>query len=221
MPKESSFLLVSLKDQEAKKLAQVISSDTSRKVLDYLATKKATETELAQSLGLPLSTVHYNLKQLEAAKLVKADEFHYSEKGREVLHYSLANKYVIIAPEAASSKILDKLKTILPVIIILGGVSLALQFLKGAPAESVATYQATPMLKQAAVQQSAGMVAESAQAMPVAAPSIAPSAPSLAPQTSTLVVHTAQSQLNIALWFFLGAIAAVVLYALVERIRKR
>src|SRR3989338_3814752 len=124
MPKESSFLLVSLKDQDAKKLAQVISSETARKILDHLALKKSTETEIAQVLQLPLSTVHYNLQQLVAAKLVLADEFHYSEKGREILHYALANKYVIIAPDGAKPGILDKLKTILPAVVILGGVSL-------------------------------------------------------------------------------------------------
>jgi DNA-binding transcriptional ArsR family regulator len=56
------FLLVSLKEDEAKKLAQVISNDTSRKILDFLASRKdATETEIATHLEMPLSTTHYNL----------------------------------------------------------------------------------------------------------------------------------------------------------------
>ena len=89
MAKEN-FLLVSLKESEAKKLAQVISNDTSRKILDFLAgIKDATETDIAKNLDTPLSTVHYNIQALLKAKLVQADEFHYSEKGKEVNHYSL------------------------------------------------------------------------------------------------------------------------------------
>ncbi len=239
MPKESSFLLVSLKDQEAKKLAQVISSDTARKILDQLAMKKATETELANVLGIPLSTVHYNLKQLEMVKLIKADEFHYSEKGREVLHYSLANKYVIIAPEGAKPGILDKLKTILPVVVLLGGVSLALEFLKGTSRSSVARFAAEqvsmqdkiPMMEQsiaqvassaqaAVAQQAPQMMAKMAEIAQPVAQNVSQNLQAAVPSAQN-AVQSAQSQPSIALWFFLGAIAAIVLYVLIEKIRKR
>jgi DNA-binding transcriptional ArsR family regulator len=117
---EDSFLLINLKDSESKKLAQVISNESSRKILDYLSKKKSTtETDIANELNLPLSTVHYNLQALTKAKLVNADEFHYSKKGKEVIHYSLANKYIIIAPKA-SPKFLDSLKKIIPAFLIVG-----------------------------------------------------------------------------------------------------
>ena len=45
---KNKFLLVNLQQSEAKKLAQVISNDTSRKILDYLSDKSATESELAK-----------------------------------------------------------------------------------------------------------------------------------------------------------------------------
>jgi len=116
---EESFLLVNLKESESKKLAQVISNDTSRKILDFLSKKSATETEIAKELKVPLSTIHYNLQHLAKAKLVNADEFHYSEKGKEVIHYSLSNKYIIIAPKP-SPKFLDSLKKIIPAVLIVG-----------------------------------------------------------------------------------------------------
>ncbi len=119
MPEES-FLLINLKESESKKLAQVISNDTSRKILAYLSKKKsATETDIAKELNIALSTVHYNLKHLTKAKLVNADEFHYSQKGKEVIHYSLANKYIIIAPKA-SPKLLDSLKKLIPAFLLVG-----------------------------------------------------------------------------------------------------
>ena len=97
---KQSFLLVSLQEDKAKKLAQVVTNDSCRKILDYLADKEATETDLAEKLGLPMSTVHYNLSQLVGTGLIIADEFHYSKKGKEISHYKLANKYIIIAPKS-------------------------------------------------------------------------------------------------------------------------
>jgi len=108
---EDPFLLVSLEESESKELAKVISNKTSRKILDLLSKKDATETQIAKDLKLPLSTVHYNLQHLLKANLVKVDEFHYSEKGKEVNHYSLANKLIIIAPKKTSREsFMQKLK---------------------------------------------------------------------------------------------------------------
>ncbi len=113
MTKEN-FILLSLKEEESKKLAQIISNDTSRKILDALSEKESTESDLARRLGIPISTVHYNLQALVKGKLVEADEYHYSKKGKEILHYKLANKYVIIAPKSTFG-IKEKLRKILPV----------------------------------------------------------------------------------------------------------
>jgi len=71
-----------------------------------------TETDISKELKLPISTVHYNLSVLVKAKLVEAREFHYSEKGREVNHYSLANKLIIIAPSKMDDSTKDKLKNL-------------------------------------------------------------------------------------------------------------
>jgi len=112
-------MLISLEEEKAKKLAQVISNETCTKLLNHLAQgKDGTETEIAQALRLPLSTVHYNLKQLVEARLVLADEYHYSSKGREVLHYKLANKYIIIAPQEEKESFLKKLQGFLPALFI-------------------------------------------------------------------------------------------------------
>ena len=69
MAKEK-FLLVSLSENKAKQLSQAISNESCRKILDYLADKEATESELAKKLEIPISTVHYNLQQLQKAGLI-------------------------------------------------------------------------------------------------------------------------------------------------------
>ncbi|MBI2658887.1 helix-turn-helix domain-containing protein [Candidatus Woesearchaeota archaeon] len=127
---KQSFLLVSLQEDKAKKLAQVVSNESCRKILDYLAEKESTETELAKNLQLPISTVHYNLKQLVDAGLVSSEEFHYSKKGKEVSHYKLANKYIIIAPKSTFG-LKEKLKSLLPVLLIASGAALAINLFSG------------------------------------------------------------------------------------------
>jgi DNA-binding transcriptional ArsR family regulator len=116
MAKEK-FILVDLKDDDSKKLAQVISNESSRKILDYLADGDATESDIAEELGIPISTVHYNLQALLKAKMVETEEFHYSKKGKEMLHYSLANQCVIIAPKK-TEELRKRLRNILSIGVI-------------------------------------------------------------------------------------------------------
>lgn len=125
---DESFMLLSLKEQQSKKLAQVIGSDTCRKILDYLTEKEfATETEAAKELDMPLSTAHYNFKALLASGLVVADEYHYSDKGKEVPHYKLAKKFIIIAPKDEKN-VLDKIKKFWPVTALVVGVAAIIEF---------------------------------------------------------------------------------------------
>ena len=119
---DKSFILMSLKEDKVKKMTQVLNNDTCRKILEYLSKhERATATEISKELDMAMSTVHYNLKQLKENNLVTSDEYHYSEKGKEVIHYGLANKYIIIAPKEDKG-FLDKLKGFLPIALISAGV---------------------------------------------------------------------------------------------------
>ncbi len=165
--KKETFVLVSLQEDQAKKLAQVVSNDTCRKILDYLGENEATESELAKKLKVPISTIHYNLQALQKGNLVEAEEFHYSEKGKEILHYRLANKYIIIAPKSTFG-LKEKLRSILPVgAIALGGAAILQVFQKFIPynvKESMIAPAAEPVLSKSiatgAVEEAAPMAAE-------------------------------------------------------------
>ena len=100
---KNNFLLVNLNEEKTKKLTETITSDTSRKILNHLIENEEAEAKIAEALNLPISTAHYHLRKLVDAGLVMVEEFHYSKKGREINHYKLANKYIIIAPK----KVLD------------------------------------------------------------------------------------------------------------------
>lgn len=112
---ENNFLLLSLDDENAKDVANVMGNDTSKRILNYLAKKDDTQTNIAKELDLPLPTVHYNLQQLQKAGLVVWENYKLSEKGKEIRYYKLANKYIIIAPRSEKKEnILEKLRGVLP-----------------------------------------------------------------------------------------------------------
>lgn len=248
MAKET-FMLVSLKEAKAKKLAQVISNETSRKILDYLAKGDKTESEIAKELGIAISTVHYNLKQLVAAKLVKADEFHYSKKGKEVNHYSLTNQFVVIAPSNEEG-ILDKLKKILPVagIMVIGaglfglfsrsigntfGVASKVSQFSDEAVRTVAVPEVAKAVVEESVQEGARAVATSAPAgggsagaqvlTDTASEAVNATMPEIARNAQDGGVQTVaqSSDVNIMLWFLIGAFVALLLYVIVDYIRSR
>ena len=192
---KQSFLLVSLQEDKAKKLAQVVSNDSCRKILDYLAEKESTETELATSLQLPISTVHYNLKQLVDAGLVSSEEFHYSAKGKEVSHYRLANKYIIIAPKSTFG-IKEKLKGILFVAVIVAAIGFAAQFFS----------KQSNTAKMEAFSQSAAIAAASQKHSLAAEQSV-----SMAAKISSIF-----SANSTYLWFIGGILLTIIAYLLIE-----
>lgn len=113
---KKNFLLLSLDDYKTKSIMNTVSNPTCKKILDFLSDGDGTETEISEKLFIPISTVHYNLKQLFNAKFVEIESTTFSKKGKGVKHYSLANKYIIIAPKGANKQsFLDAVKNILPV----------------------------------------------------------------------------------------------------------
>ncbi len=207
-----NFLLLSLEDSKTKKIANVVSNESCRKILDYLAKKEATESELAEKLQIPISTIHYNLQQLMETSLISTEEFHYSEKGKEVLHYKLANKYIIISPKGTYG-LKEKLKGILPTALITLGAAGVIQlftnyFYKGALQAGDNFMVAKSAAVERAVEEAAPEALEvaAAEAVPIAAPITAEKV-YLIPQ-------------NIALWFLVGALFALIVYFVWSWIRK-
>lgn len=200
MPSKN-FLLLSMEDEQIKKVSNVISNDSCRKILDYLSQKEATESELAEKLQIPISTVHYNLQQLVDTGLISSEEFHYSKKGKEVNHYRLANKYIIIAPKKTFG-IKEKLKGILPVALIAAGAAGILQL--------VSKYFAKAGMAEQDVFVAKSAISEGA----------AQAAPSALSQAAAVSQQTQPIFSNIALWFLFGAVFALLIYFIVSLIRK-
>jgi DNA-binding transcriptional ArsR family regulator len=232
------FLLVSLEENESKALAQVMSNDTARKILDILSKHETlTETDIAKKLDVPLSTVHYNLQALVKANLVKAEEFHYSEKGKEVNHYSLANKIIIIAPKnTRTESFKDKLRGILPIGLIVLAVGAVIQLITRLRIGSAKLMAAAPMAADYAAR-GAGQVMDVAEKAIVpaaeeagnllmtAASSAAENITNITQNITENITEPINEQViqpiinvvqqtqptNIALWFIIGAAFTIIL----------
>ncbi|MBT4824722.1 winged helix-turn-helix transcriptional regulator [Candidatus Woesearchaeota archaeon] len=196
---KNNLLLVDLNDAKTKKLAETITSDTSRKILNHLADKDDTEANIAKVTKIPISTVHYHLQKLQDASLVTADEYHYSEKGREVNHYKLANKYIIIAPKKITG-LKQKLKNILPVALVSFAAAAIIKMFTTVTGSTNGIYsKAAPELMAAAapIAQEAASITEDAmiESAPIA-------------QHQVYTTHAP----DIALWFLIGAVSAMAIY---------
>ena len=114
---ENNYILLSLGDEKSKHISQSISNKSARKILSYLSNKKdASETEISEKLKINLTTVHYNLQNLKKAGLIEGKHFKWSPKGNKIYYYSLANKFIVIAPKKSSFR--ETLNKILPIALI-------------------------------------------------------------------------------------------------------
>src|SRR3989339_588106 len=109
-----------------KKIAEVLSSETSKKIISYLTTvKEANAKEISDKLGLAMNTVDYNLKKLLESQIIqKRKNFFWSSKGKKIIMYELSNKSIIIAPKD-TTEIFSKLKSLLPVFLLTGSLTFA------------------------------------------------------------------------------------------------
>lgn len=118
--KESSDekLLILPLGNESKKITQVISNDTARQIIELLADSALSASDISERLHAPLTTIIYNLENLENVGLVKVERIKYSEKGREVKIYTPVRKLIVIVPEKTERKsVADILNKYLGVIL--------------------------------------------------------------------------------------------------------
>lgn len=109
------YLMFNLEDDSSKKLGEIISNETARKIMNLVAEKELSASDIAKELGLPLNTVGYNINKLVKSGLVKESRSLWSVKGKKIPVYEVARKHIIISPKKTYA---SKLSSILPVIIV-------------------------------------------------------------------------------------------------------
>ncbi len=116
-PGDEKLLILPL-GEESRKITQVISNDTARHIIELLADAPLSASDIAERLQAPLTTIVYNLENLEKVGLVKVERIKYSEKGREVKIYAPVRKLIVVVPEKTDRKsVTDLLRKYLGVIL--------------------------------------------------------------------------------------------------------
>jgi len=68
---KDKFVLMNLEDSNSKKVAEVMSNKTCKKILNYLGdNSEESEEDIAKALNMKMNTVEYNLKKLLSSGLV-------------------------------------------------------------------------------------------------------------------------------------------------------
>ena len=204
---KKNFILLSLEDNKAKKIANAVSNPSCKKILDFLSENEATETQISEKLKIPISTVHYNLQQLLESKLIDWDKYHYSEKGKEVRHYKIANKYIIIAPKGEdTNSLMERLKTILPSFFLVAVGALAVYFLN-----KPSHFAAASLAEDNLIEETPLMMAKGAE---LAVAEVAPRAIETTNMATSFVIEP-------YLWFIIGAITMAFSLLSVWLVRKK
>lgn len=94
---------------DSRKITQILSNETSLKILELLGKKSMSATNIAEELKLPLTTVKYNLDSLVESDLIKVKQIKWSQKGRQVKIYESMEKLIVLVPSRSS---MDKLSII-------------------------------------------------------------------------------------------------------------
>ncbi len=215
------YILVSLDDEKSKKLANIVSNDTCRKILDYLSEKDASETDISTALNIPLSTTHYNIQNLYSNGLVEIKDFFWSDKGNKINVYRIAKKYIIIAPKGRI--IASNLRDMMPVALITAATSAFIYIFAGFRKITVSSdlfgQQALQPIATSLMQESAKSAAAGSQATVASALANATAADI---STSTIVqsVNVPIPEFNF-LWFLAGSMFAIFLYIMISNIRRK
>lgn len=218
MVRKSQVLVLSLLDEKTKRIGHIMSNASARKIVEFMQMNPTTtESELASQLSIPISTVHYNLQQLQEIGLVDSDEFTYSKKGKKINHYKLTHPYILISPTELNG-VKQKLRSVLPVGLILtagAGVFYALQRFVGSRGTlSMTSYMEAESPARTGTDEAASSAMDDAVAELAQSEAVHSGVrEGLQKVGESMVVHG-------VIWFIVGVIAALGLYLLVSYVRK-
>lgn len=223
---EEKLLILPLNDGTAKRISLALANETSRKVLEALAEESLSAGQISEKLGVPLTTLHYNIENLIEVGLIKVERTRYSEKGREVKVYAPTRKYIVIAPEnVGKEEIRSTLKKFLfGAYFLLGSVFSGYAFQKlyyrfSAP-QTMPRYasMATEKVAEsgAPVAPAAAEKAAASGTPPATTPMMTPAPSQASPELTTQIPEP-----NAYLWFAFGAIFALALLFVWRKVAEK
>lgn len=95
---EGKLLILQL-SEDSKKIARLLSNETSIRILKLLRNRSMSAGDIADELEVRLNTLKYNLDSLLEAGLIRVRQTKWSRKGREIKIYEAVEQIIILFPE--------------------------------------------------------------------------------------------------------------------------
>jgi DNA-binding transcriptional ArsR family regulator len=115
------YIMCSLEDEKSIKLGEAISNPTCKKIINLLAEKESSASEISKELKIPMNTMDYSLKKLIDAGIIEKSKHFWSVKGKKIPSYRVVNKVIVIQPKKISnSNVYSKLKGFSLMLVISG-----------------------------------------------------------------------------------------------------
>jgi ArsR family transcriptional regulator len=101
---EEKLLILQL-SEDCRKIARLLSNETSIKILKLLNNRSMSAGDLADELEVRLNTLKYNLDSLLEAGMIRVRHVKWSRKGREIKVYEAVERVIILLPAKKSPEI--------------------------------------------------------------------------------------------------------------------
>ena len=125
--------ILSTEDEKIKAIGEILSTDTSRKILTVLFNQSLTANEISQKTEISLPLVIYHLKKMQESGVVKITNVGKNTKSHDMKFYTIDKFAIVILPTpmskpAKTSKSLFNSFTRIHRMATLGAVSIATWF---------------------------------------------------------------------------------------------
>lgn len=94
--------ILSTEDDKLKTIGEILSSDSSRKILQLLFNQSLSANDIAQKTGLSLPLAIHHLKKMQSAQIVKITNVGKNTKSHDVKYYTIDKFAIVVLPSEMS-----------------------------------------------------------------------------------------------------------------------
>jgi len=94
--------ILSTEDEKIKAVGEILSSDSSRKILKLLFNQSLTANQISQKIGVSLPLVIYHLKKMQESDVIKITNVGKNTKSHDMKFYTIDKFAIVILPSEMS-----------------------------------------------------------------------------------------------------------------------
>jgi DNA-binding transcriptional ArsR family regulator len=95
-------VILSTEDEKIKAVGEILSSDSSRKILKLLFNQSLTANQISQKIGVSLPLVIYHLKKMQESDVIKITNVGKNTKSHDMKFYTVDKFAIVILPSEMS-----------------------------------------------------------------------------------------------------------------------